>query len=818
MNLDALLRIKANVQGENNIRRLGNSLQGLEGKAKNAAMALSGLRAGVGGLIGLVGGGVIVGKIFGDTATLQSQAKSLEVLTGSAKLAAQIVRELQSYGAATPFESTELIETAKRLNAFGVGATEVVATTKRLGDVAGATGANLGELATAYGQVVAKGRLQGEELLQFQERGVALSQELQKMYKLQGAEFTKALEGGRISAEAVEVAIERLTDKGGKYADGAIAQSDTLNGKLSTLKDTVTALSQTIGQVLEPALKGILNFATNILETINQAIRAAINGPQQAEAIASVRAGKLPFGGPAAIDRLIGEQRRRQLQEQSGPGLLGFGFNTENFIRLLQQQPEFRATQPRGRTPSAVPALLSSRANSAEAEAKKAEAAAKKAAAKKAAAEQERLEDRRASLTQKAISLQEQLRQSVEDVAAAYEGVGASPVDQLFLQRNEAITENDRQVKQLTMDVIELAREINAAGGSIDVKPFADLINKLSAGNVALADKEYQQGLMDLLPTLAEYDAKIAEVTRGKTELTELEKLNAQVNLLQLDILAQTNTEIAKQVNLRREQAAKLDEATKKQEANSKSFGTQFKESFKQAYDSATNLGANLADIAMNGIDGLTDAVMNFAKNGAAAFKEFAASVLQDLGKMLIRFAIFKGLGILFPGLGVAATGGATGPGSAAPLKAFANGGVMSNNVIPLKRYAQGGIARSPEMALYGERGPEAYVPLPDGRTIPVKVKGDRTSALDRYRPMGGGSIAAAEADAALGTDAAGVVSGAIDVRYTVERINNVEYVTAEQFQTGMREAAVQGAAQGERRALKTLQNSRSVRSRVGLR
>jgi len=210
MNMEAMLRIRANVTGENNIRRLGNSMQGVQGQVKNLAMSFDGLRAAVGGVAGLIGGGLIINKIFGDAATLESQARSLQVLTGSATQASQIIRELQSYGALTPFESTELIETAKRLNAFGVESNRVVDVVKTLGDVAGATGANLGELATAYGQVVAKGRLQGEELLQFQERGVALSAELQKMYKLQGQEFTKALEGGRISAQAVEVAIQRL--------------------------------------------------------------------------------------------------------------------------------------------------------------------------------------------------------------------------------------------------------------------------------------------------------------------------------------------------------------------------------------------------------------------------------------------------------------------------------------------------------------------------------------------------------------------------------------------------------------------------------
>lgn len=56
----------------------------------------------------------------------------------------------------------------------------------------------------------------------------------------------------------------------------------------------------------------------------------------------------------------------------------------------------------------------------------------------------------------------------------------------------------------------------------------------------------------------------------------------------------------------------------------------------------------------------------------------------------------------------------------------FATGGIMtSRGPVPLRAYEAGGIARSPQLALYGEgRKPEAYVPLPDGRTIPVTLEG----------------------------------------------------------------------------------------------
>lgn len=64
--------------------------------------------------------------------------------------------------------------------------------------------------------------------------------------------------------------------------------------------------------------------------------------------------------------------------------------------------------------------------------------------------------------------------------------------------------------------------------------------------------------------------------------------------------------------------------------------------------------------------------------------------------------------------------------GTPSMIPGFANGGIMSSmGSVPLKRYATGGIARTPQLAMFGEGSqPEAYVPLPDGRSIPVTMKG----------------------------------------------------------------------------------------------
>jgi tape measure domain-containing protein len=228
-----------------------------------------------GAVLGLTAGFTALSAIrlvVGKTAELEKQTRSFETLTGSVEEAKRIIADLQQLGAVTPFTSSELIDAAKRLQAFGVEAKDVVATTRRLADVSGATGAELQGLVTAFGQVQAKGRLQGEELLQFQERGIALQEELRRMYGMTGEEFQQALSKGRISAEAVEVAIINLTDKGGKYANGAIAQSTTLEGKFSTLTDGVDEVARKIGQTLQPALKEILDLAIQVVNKINQAL------------------------------------------------------------------------------------------------------------------------------------------------------------------------------------------------------------------------------------------------------------------------------------------------------------------------------------------------------------------------------------------------------------------------------------------------------------------------------------------------------------------------------------------------------------------
>lgn len=302
-------------------RKATTGLQKIAAAARNAASKMGGFGKAAIAAAAAAGALATLRFAFAKAGELERQTKSLQVLTGSLETANGIIKELQAFGAVTPFESADLIETAKRLKAFGFETEKLVGVTKRLADVAGATGADLNGIATAFGQIQAKGRLQTEELLQLQERGVDIASVLKEEYKLTGVEFSKALQRGQVSAEAVEFALLKLTDAGGKYANGAIAQSDTLFGKLSTLQDAITRLGQNIGKALAPVFKFLIDQATKLVNIVNSAFA---NIGARREAIQAARDRGLSGGN---LRRFINSAEFRQeverIKKQAGQTTIG---------------------------------------------------------------------------------------------------------------------------------------------------------------------------------------------------------------------------------------------------------------------------------------------------------------------------------------------------------------------------------------------------------------------------------------------------------------------------------------------------------------
>lgn len=302
--------------------RATDSLRSIAKKARDAAASTG--KFGKAAILAAAAAAAIATVKFSLTqfGELEKQTRSLQVLTGSLQDAKSIIEELRAFGAVTPFTSQELIETGKRLKAFGFETNKIVDTTKRLADVAGATGAELGGIALAFGQIQAKGRLQGEELLQLQERGIGLQDELQKMYGLTADEFRKALEGGRIPAEAVNQVLIKLTENGGKFFGGASAQADTLFGKLSTLQDSIQRFGANIGKVLAPVFKSIVDFLIDITNRIN-AIFESQRVDTEARKLLRAETGKsraaLFRGRDAAANRARLSELKEEIRARKAP-------------------------------------------------------------------------------------------------------------------------------------------------------------------------------------------------------------------------------------------------------------------------------------------------------------------------------------------------------------------------------------------------------------------------------------------------------------------------------------------------------------------
>jgi len=147
-------------------------------------------------------------------------------------------------------------------------------------------------------------------------------------------------------------------------------------------------------------------------------------------------------------------------------------------------------------------------------------------------------------------------------------------------------------------------------------------------------------------------------------------------------------------------------------------FTTGWQQAMNDYVDSAASAANQAKTLFGNAFKGMEDALVNFVKTGKLDFGKLADSIISDLIRIQIQNSITKPL--------AAAMGSGDMGASIAKMFGFANGGIMtSSGSLPLNKYASGGIASSPQLAMFGEgKTPEAYVPLPDGRSIPVNMTG----------------------------------------------------------------------------------------------
>ena len=686
------MSVVANVAINVDSRNAVSKLREVQSQAGATEKAFNGVAAAAGKLAVAFGALQAFKFVFAKTAELESQTRSLEVLTGSAEKAGQIIKELQQLGAVTPFTSTELIDSAKRLQAFGVETEKVVETTRRLADVSGATGAELQGLVTAYGQVQAKGRLQGEELLQFQERGVALQQELRKMYGLSGEEFQKALSKGRIGAEAVEVAVIRLTNAGGKYANGAIAQSDTLAGKWSTLTDGVEMLAKAIGETLKPALKETLDFATMVVDKINQALagpdykkandqlfntRARIKELQ-----AAIKAGEAAGISTQAGAPVLGVDG--QVMGGGQPALPGMKYELQQLQKEAQKleqrlgslRQQSKPAKPAAATP-ATPALLSGTEKEKRGKALNIDDLIGGNIGRRLQEQQARLSAATAKMMNTAAAsenpqqAQRMIEYSSKLLNIKYQ-IGA--IDETLTKRAEVraeiiASEQDKARAALAFD--ETTNDLKTKRLSLELE-----INTLLAEQTGKAEEQYRQQQQAIAEAIANLDMqkiKISAVTQAQQQalqLLEIENALKRAGIVLTDADRQA-------IGLK---IAEIQKLTKEQEA-AKTAAQQLKDVY--------------TDIGMSIKSGIVDAIQG-AVDGTKTLGEVASGVLKNIANKVLDVAI-----------NMALFGAMSGTGT--------GGGLLGGLFKPR---ANGGPVTGGSTYLVGERGPELFVPSRSGTIV----------------------------------------------------------------------------------------------------
>lgn len=221
-------------------RRNKRSLESIANSANNMAGKVQGAMKLLGAT--LVGGSFGLNAFVKEASTLQSVRASFESLTGSAEGARKVMAQLNKFSLETAFSADDINAAARTLLGAGVSVDKLGSRMKWLGDIAGATGANLGQLVLPVSQALAKGKLDTQDFYQILNSGAGKVREvLQNELNKRGlGDIMTAMSKGKVSAEILETALKTAASEGGFAFNGAAKQAQTFDGRMSNLQETIS--------------------------------------------------------------------------------------------------------------------------------------------------------------------------------------------------------------------------------------------------------------------------------------------------------------------------------------------------------------------------------------------------------------------------------------------------------------------------------------------------------------------------------------------------------------------------------------------------
>lgn len=213
-----------------------------------------------------------VGQIAEVRGQFELSERSLEAILQNKPKADEIFNKTVELAVKSPFRIKDLVDYTRQLSAYRIESDKLYDTTKRLADVSAGLGVDMGRLILAYGQVKAAAYLRGSEVRQFTEAGINMYGELQQYFKeVKGEAYTTAqivdmISKRKVTFEDVEAIFQRMTDKGGTFYNMQEIQAETLQGKISNLKDAFDVMLNDIGKANEGTMKGMVSWGTSLLD------------------------------------------------------------------------------------------------------------------------------------------------------------------------------------------------------------------------------------------------------------------------------------------------------------------------------------------------------------------------------------------------------------------------------------------------------------------------------------------------------------------------------------------------------------------------
>ncbi len=232
--------------------------------------SVKGLTTGIVGTIGVLGilsGLKSVGQLGMD---LEMTRIKFDTMLGARSKANKMIADINTFANKTPYENEALQNSAIKLLNYGIVGKKIIPTIKLLGDIAGGQKDKMDRLSLAYGQINAKGKLMGQELLQLTEAGFNPLQIISKKTGETMNALYKRMSKGGIGVGEVEQALIMATSEGGRFYNMMDKLSKTGSGKLSTLVGTFkNKLAEFSEKYLIPAGSGILDFGIKVVNGLS---------------------------------------------------------------------------------------------------------------------------------------------------------------------------------------------------------------------------------------------------------------------------------------------------------------------------------------------------------------------------------------------------------------------------------------------------------------------------------------------------------------------------------------------------------------------